>query len=88
MKTLVEVDEVSAVQICARSSSRVTSSPGRFSKAARTCKGWPWRRSLTPRLRSSPARTSSSKLSKRSTRGPGARVGIATPVEVGQVLQE
>ena len=49
-----------------------TTSPARSSRISSTCRGWPRRRSLTPCLRSSPARTSSSKPSKRSlaeTRG-------------------
>src|SRR5208283_892375 len=69
---------VSTGQIWARRSSRVTRSPAPFSRISSTCKGWPCRRSFTPFLRSSPARTSSSKAPNRNTRVLGVDVGIST----------
>jgi hypothetical protein len=53
-------------------SSRVTRSPARINNIASTCRGWPCRRSFSPRLRSSPTRISSSKVPKRSTGSVGA----------------
>ena len=70
--------KVSAGQSWLLSSSRVTRLPADCSNIASSCTGWPCRRSLTPRLRNSPARRSSSKVSNRSTRAAGASVGIPT----------
>jgi len=68
------------------SSSRVTRLPAHCSNIPRTFMGWPYRRSLTPLLRNSPACRSSSKVSNRRTRADGAVAGadIETPGSSGK----
>ncbi len=70
--------KVSAGQSWLLSSSRVTTLPADCNNIVRSCTGWPCRRSLTPRLCSSPARRSSSNVSNRSTRAAGAGADIQT----------
>src|SRR5580704_10319243 len=74
--------KVSPGQIRECRSSRVTRSPEPRSRTSRTCNGWPCSRSFAPFLRSSPARTSSSKTSKQSTRAGESSVE-GMPLTVG-----
>ena len=78
LRLLSKSTKVSDGQSRPHSSSRVTSSPGRSRSAARRRNGLSWSFTLAPALCSSPARTSSSKVAKRTT-GGGTGVPISGP---------
>src|ERR1700751_4024361 len=81
--------KVSPGQIRECRSSRVTRSPEPRSRTSRTCNGWPCSRSFAPFLPSSPARTSSSKTAKQSTRaGESSVEGIPLSVGTWQSLAQ
>ena len=59
---------VSSDHSARRSSSRVTTSPGRLTRSAKTWAGWSWRGTRWPARRSSPVARSSSKVPNRDDR--------------------